>query len=125
MFYQTTKIKTILSKLIIASKCSKKRVVIKKTKITTDFLNLLQKKGFIYGYAKSLVDVNYYLVFLKSSESNIQLLANVTLCNKYCLYKEFNFFEKNSLYLIITKKCYYLGTINKKNKISGCIIAKF
>ena len=125
MFTQINKIKSILSKLIVASICYKKMLRVKKTKTSTDFLNLLQKKGFIYGYTKSGVSSEYYMVFFKYSEGNNWLLTNVTLLHKSIVYKNIIFFEKNSLYLVITKKGYYLGAINKKKKISGYIIAKF
>jgi ribosomal protein S8 len=125
MFTQINKIKSLLSKLIVASICYKKMLRIKQTKTSTDFLNLLQKKGFIYGYTKTVVSSGYYMVFLKYSDGNNLLLTNVTLLHKSIIYKNMNFFEKNSLYLVITKKCYYLGVISKKKKISGYIIAKF
>ena len=119
------KIKNILSKLIVAYKCYKKMLRIKKTKVSTKFLNLLQKKGFIYGYTNSLVYLGDYIVFFKYSENNIGLLTKVTLLCKYISYTSITFLEKNSFYLVVTKKSYYLGILNKKKKIQGYIIAKF
>jgi|LakMenEpi03Aug12_release.lakeMendotaPanAssembly.Ray.scaffolds.fasta_scaffold1461829_1 ribosomal protein S8 len=125
MLLQVNKIKNILSKLIVASNCYKKILRIKKTKITKNFLNLLQEKGFIYGYTNCVRTLDYFLVFLKYSEGNDLLLANITFLGKLILQKKINFFEKNSFYLIITKSGLYLGSVIKKKKINGYVIAKF
>ena len=125
MLIQINNIKSILSKIIIASKSYKKLLRIKKTKTSQKLLNVLQKKGFIYGYNTSTLYLDCFIVFLKYSEGNDALLRNVFLFNKAFLFKDVRFFDKNSMYLILTKVDLCLDSISNKRKKNGYLIAKF
>ena len=125
MLIQINNIKSILSKIIIASKNYKKLLRIKKTRTSRKLLNVLQKKGFIYGYNSSMLYLDCYTVFLKYSEGNDALLRNVFLFNKAFLFKDVRFFDKNSMYLSLTKLDLCLSSISNKRKKNGYLIAKF
>jgi ribosomal protein S8 len=125
MLIQINNIKSILSKILIASKNYKKLLRIKKTKTSQKLLNVLKKKGFIYGYNTSILYLDCFIVFLKYSEGNDALLKNVFLFSKAFLFKDVRFFDKNSMYLILTKADLSLGSISNKRKKNGYLIAKF
>jgi ribosomal protein S8 len=125
MLNKANKIKKILSKLIVANKCYKKVLLIKKTLVSTITLGLLQKKGFIYGYTEYLKNNFFYIVFLKYSENNNSGLKNFRLLNISYNLKNLYFFEKNTLYFLLNNEGCFLTGISIKNKqTSGVIIAK-
>lgn len=121
MLSNINKVKNILSKLIIANKCFKKVLTVKKIKICSIILELLQKEGYIYGYSSF---GNFYSVFLKYSDKINCGLNKVVFINKKITFKNLNTFERNSLYLIFDKKGFSIDKISRK-KVGYHIIIRF
>ena len=124
MLNNINKAKSILSKLIVATKCFKKVLPIQKTKTSLIILELLQEAGLVYGYTICSYNSNTYIIFLKYSENTNSSLKNVLFLNKRLCFKNRNTFAKNSLYLILNKKGFFISTVDNKS-VSGYVIARF
>ena len=85
---------------------------------------LLQEAGLVYGYTICSYNSNTYIIFLKYSENTNSSLKNVLFLNKRLCFKNRNTFAKNSLYLILNKKGFFISTVDNKS-VSGYVIARF
>lgn len=122
----SNQIKSVLSKLAIASIKNKSTVTIKEKKNLFNLLIFLWEKGYILGY--TLTNKNCYTIFLKPTCAKNSALVSEFWKNKYISYndsKKLTFLQKNSVYLIKTQ----LGIVSikfcKKKGLGGELVSKF
>jgi len=119
------KFKLILSKIRIAQQNKKK--ILKLNVFNSDLLilNVLWKKGLIYGYNKTK---DGYVVFLKYSLRGLGLLNSLVFLNTKLTKKELKtllILDSNFSYLVLTYKGVYIYSLANNIKYGGKLIAKF
>lgn len=116
------KIKAVLSKLKVGSEHRKNIIKLRKDKQTISILEVLQKKGCIYGYSVYSLNSNYLLVFLKNFEGNVSILSSLSFLNQQN--KKINKSDINSLFFVVRNKSFFLENGFNNKLIFGVFVAK-
>lgn len=119
-------IKSVVSKLNIASIKNKSTVVIKKKKNLSNLLNFLWQEGYILGY--NIIDDNYYTIYLKPTMSKNIVSINKFFKNNYITHKDSKqlvSLQKNSTYLIKTQLGIVSGKFCSKKGLGGELLVQF
>lgn len=117
--------KLILSKIRVAQQNKKK--ILKLNTFDNDLiiLDILWKKGFIYGYNKTK---NGYIIFLKYSLQGFGVLESLIFLNSKLTKKELKtllILDSNFSYLVLTYKGIAIYSLVSTIEHGGKIIAKF